>query len=166
MYSCILYELQRHGVVRSYNNPVGDVAEWMVSKHLKLELMPPSWKNFDAVDSEGRRYQIKARRLWGKNRSTQFTIRSTEKDLFDFLVCVIFEDDFIVRRAVAIPLPLLRVIGKPTSDPNTRRFNFARDVLSLPGVFDISEILSTFPLTEQEEELYSRLCRIQLPKEV
>ncbi|MCO5413500.1 hypothetical protein [Ralstonia mojiangensis] len=164
MYSTVLYALQRQGVIRSYNNPVGDVAEWMVSKHLKLTLMPPSWKHFDATDASGGRYQIKARRLWGKNRSSQFTVRGIEATPFDYLACVIFEGDFFVRRAAVVPMELLRLICKPTNDPNVQRFNFSRDVITLPGVFDISVLLSTLPLTESEERLVARLRAVRLPQ--
>lgn len=37
-YADILNSLNSAGVVRTYNNPVGDYAEWLVSKKLGLEL--------------------------------------------------------------------------------------------------------------------------------
>jgi hypothetical protein len=41
------------------NNPVGDHSEHLVSKALKLWLLDE--EGYDAVDAEGRRYQIKGR---------------------------------------------------------------------------------------------------------
>ena len=49
-YAEILNSLYSAGIVRTYNNPVGDYAEWIVSMKLGLELQKNSAAGFDALD--------------------------------------------------------------------------------------------------------------------
>jgi hypothetical protein len=70
-YAVALHGLRSHGVIRSFNSPVGDIAEWIVSKTLQLTLTPRSNRSHDAIDASGARYQIKARWCPGTNRSKQ-----------------------------------------------------------------------------------------------
>jgi hypothetical protein len=70
-YAVALHGLRSHGVIRSFNSPVGDIAEWIVSKKLQLTLTPMSNRSHDAIDASGARYQIKARWCPGANRSKQ-----------------------------------------------------------------------------------------------
>lgn len=96
-------ELRNRGVTRTANNPVADVAdvaESLVADALGLTLATGSTVGHDAVDSEGMRYQIKARRLTGKNTSRQMsTLRRLNDASFEYLVGVLFNEDFSVHRA-------------------------------------------------------------------
>ena len=66
MYSDILTQLNERKIVRTYNSPVGDYAEWLVAKSLGLKLEKNSKKGCDAIDEETNvRYQIKSR--WERN---------------------------------------------------------------------------------------------------
>ena len=61
--------LQTHGdvieklvnlcVVKTRNNPIGDYTEWLVRRRMGLKEAPSNQKEFDAVDDNGNRYQIK-----------------------------------------------------------------------------------------------------------
>ena len=48
LYAEILAELNRRNVVRTYNSPVGDYAEWLVAEKLGLVLEHDSQKGYDA----------------------------------------------------------------------------------------------------------------------
>ena len=62
MYADILSELNARGVVRTYNSPVGDYAEWLVAEKMDLKLEKNSKKGYDAYNlSTDTRYQIKSR---------------------------------------------------------------------------------------------------------
>ena len=50
MYAEILTELKGRKVVRTYNSPVGDYAEWLVATKLGLILEHNSTKGYDAYD--------------------------------------------------------------------------------------------------------------------
>ena len=108
-YAVALHGLRSHGVIRSFNSPVGDIAEWIVSKKLQLTLTPMSNRSHDAIDASGARYQIKARWCPGANRSKQLgAVRDLASDPFEFLVAVVFDGDFIIDYAAVIPLAVSR----------------------------------------------------------
>jgi hypothetical protein len=103
LHSAVLDELRERSVVRSSNNPTGDYAEWLVSQRLGLELVPNSSRGYDAKDRRGRRYQIKGRRAAPSMKAPILgTIRNYEAGDFDFLVAVVFEQNWEVRCAAKI----------------------------------------------------------------
>lgn len=97
-------EMRDRELIRSWNNPVADYAERMVAKRLNLTLAPPVAQGYDAVDSEGRRYQIKSRRLTAENRSRQLgAIRKLDQQEFEDLIAVVFNQDLVVEEMWRIP---------------------------------------------------------------
>lgn len=102
-YGDVLRELRQRGVVRSFNNPAADIAEWLGAKAFGLTLENASAKGYDALDSDGKRYQIKSRRITPENPSTQLGVMRDLADAhFDFLLAIYFEEDFQVRAAYLI----------------------------------------------------------------
>jgi hypothetical protein len=102
-FGAILRELHRRGVVRSYNNPVGDIAEWLSAKAFGLTLETNSAKGHDAVDAHGKRYQIKSRRITAKNPSTQLGVmRDLAAKHFDYLLAIYFNEDFEISSAYLV----------------------------------------------------------------
>lgn len=63
LHSEILTQLRSRGVIRTKNNPVGDYAEWLVSNALGMTLLSNSSAGADAIDADGLKVQIKARRV-------------------------------------------------------------------------------------------------------
>ncbi|MEZ8407925.1 hypothetical protein AB6C88_08970 [Vibrio splendidus] len=97
-------------IVRTHNNPLGDYTEWIVSNALNLVLQPNSKAGYDGVDKEGARFQIKGRRVTPTNQSRQLSaIRNYDEKDFDYLVAVIFDENFDVIEALLVPH---EVIGK------------------------------------------------------
>lgn len=151
-YASVLHSLRAHGVVRSFNNPVADIAEWIISKKLHLTLAGNSAKAYDATDAQGRKYQIKGRWFAGRNRSTQLgAIRGLSEAPFDFLAAVMFDGDFGVEYAAVIPVATVQQRSKYVAHTNSYRFNFTRSILKEPGVRDITTELQVFPPTADEE---------------
>lgn len=107
MYADILVELNSRNVVRTYNSPVGDYAEWLVAEKLGLMLEHNSQKGYDAYDPEtDSRYQIKSR--WERGAATTQSrelnvIRNYDGNQFDYLVIVIFDERFCVKEAYMLP---------------------------------------------------------------
>ena len=108
-YADIINSLYAAGIVRTYNSPVGDYAEWLVSTKLGLELQKNSEKGYDAIDvNSGVRYQVKSRWMHpGKNSRQLNVIRNYLDNQFDYLVAVIFGVDFEVVEAYLIPHDLI-----------------------------------------------------------
>ncbi|NIJ42358.1 hypothetical protein FHS78_002652 [Parvibaculum indicum] len=63
MHAEIMEELRARGILRSANNPTGDLAEHLFCKAFGWQIASNSEKGFDATGEQGRRIQIKGRRL-------------------------------------------------------------------------------------------------------
>jgi hypothetical protein len=72
-YAAILDELRRREIVRSSNSPVCDYAELLFCLAFSWNRAGNSSAGYDAIDDQGVRYQIKARRLTPQNRSRQLS---------------------------------------------------------------------------------------------
>lgn len=138
-YAEILAELNERNVVRTYNSPVGDYAEWLVAHKLGLKLEHNSKKGYDAIDTKtGLRYQVKSR--WERGAASAQSrelnvIRNFDDNQFDYLVIVIFDEHFGVKEAYMLPHDtvkpyarynkhqngyILHAIGTVLTDKNTQ----------------------------------------------
>lgn len=141
-HSAVLDELRRRGILRSRNNPTGDYGEWLVSTRLGLTLADPSEKGFDALDANGLRYQIKARRLSSTNPSRQLgVLRNLAGKDFDFLVAVLFAPDWSVKLAVRIPHAVVADVASFRAHVNGHVMHLRLRLLEHGGVQDITELL-------------------------
>jgi hypothetical protein len=140
-HSAVLDELRKRNVIRSNNNPTGDYAEWLVSTKLKLSLANTSAKGFDAIDGDIR-YQIKGRRVTPKNKSTQLSvIRNLEGEDFDFLVAVVFDNEWNVLRAAKISHQTVSAIATYRPHVNGHVMYLRPSIFENDGVEDILHLL-------------------------
>lgn len=145
-YASVMHLLRHHKIVRSFNNPVADVAEWLVSENLGLKLATNSAKGYDAFDEHGVKYQIKARWLATPRSSRQLSaIRDLTSAPFDHLIAVMFDEEFHVDYAAQMPLDFVLRHSKHVERTNSYRFNFTRNMLSSSDVQDLTETLRVFP---------------------
>lgn len=97
-------ELKERGIIRSYNNPTGDVGEYLVADYIGLKLVSNSVKGYDALDDSGNRYQIKARRHAMGSKSRQMgSLRDLDEKLFDFLLAAILDEKYKIIELWKIP---------------------------------------------------------------
>lgn len=102
-YAAILRELRARGVVRSTNNPVADLAEKLAEHAFGLSLACGSNKGYDGMCAEGKRWQVKGRRLTPENQKTGLSvIRNLSEQRFDYVLAIYFEEDFSVKTAYRI----------------------------------------------------------------
>ena len=138
----ILDELKERKVVRTRNNPVADYAEWLVTQQLGLSLERSSKRGYDAIDQNGKRYQIKSRRLDPTNESRLLSvIRNLDTNEFDYLVGVLFNRDFTVKEAYKIPHSVIREHARFCEHVNGYLLHLQGEVLTAPGVENITEVL-------------------------
>ncbi|MGH9420723.1 MAG: DUF6998 domain-containing protein [Thermoanaerobaculia bacterium] len=144
LHGSILAELRQRNVCRTSNNPVADYTEWLVASCLNLELIGNSNAGYDAVDKKARRYQIKGRRLTASNGSTQLSaIRNLGKAEFDFLLGVMFNEDYSVAYAFEVPHQVVLAKARYYEHTNSHLFFLRRTLRDEPGVRDIADRLST-----------------------
>ena len=142
LYADVVEELRRRKVTRSANNPVADYTEYLVAAALGLQPVTKSTTGYDAVDSDGNRYEIKGRRLTPQNPSRQLSaIRGLDKTHFAFLVGVLFNPDFTVHRGCVVPYSV--VLGKAVyrKHPNAWILLLHDEVWGLAGVRDVTQQL-------------------------
>lgn len=140
-------ELRSRGIVRSANNPTGDLAEHLFCTAFGWKQAPNSERGFDATGPDGKRYQIKGRRVHRRNPSRQLSaIRDLAGGRFDILAGVIFDDDFRVVRAALIPRVQVETRSTYIAHTNSHRFMLRDDVWLEPGVQDVTaEVAAAMP---------------------
>jgi hypothetical protein len=135
-------ELCARGVCRSGNNPVADYAEGLAAKALGLQLAKESTTGFDATDSSGLRYEIKARRITTTSKATMLSaIRGLENKHFDLLIAVVFNEDYTVNRAVMIPHKTVEKIARFRKHVNAHIL-MLRDIWKAEDARDITAKLA------------------------
>ncbi len=142
LHAGIMEELRCRDVVRSANNPTGDLAEFLFCRAFSWQQAENSERGFDASDSRCTRYQIKGRRLHRRNKSRQLSaIR--DFDGFDTLAAVLFDDEYRVSRAALIPNAVVRERCKFVRHTNSHKFMLTDDVWDDERVTDVTEKLQT-----------------------
>lgn len=141
-YADILNELKQRQIIRTFNNPVADYAEWLVAKMLDLELATNSRSGYDATNSANEKFQIKSRRLVPSNKSRQLgVIRNLESVKFDYLIAVLFESDFSLNEAYKIPQSLITKYAQFSKHQNGHILHLRGDILKDPVVKEITHYL-------------------------
>ncbi|MFC1993064.1 DUF6998 domain-containing protein [Chloroflexota bacterium] len=109
LYSGLMEKLRERNIIRSSNNPVADYAEKVAVEYLGLTRAAKEAKGYDAIDSEEKRYQVKGRRITRHNKSRQLgVIRNLDEKLFDYVIAVLFNEDFTVSEIWEIPYRFIK----------------------------------------------------------
>ncbi|MEU4430026.1 hypothetical protein AB0F65_05020 [Nocardia rhamnosiphila] len=94
-------ELMERGLIRTGNNPVGDLAEAIAHEHFGGERGSFSQKGWDIRTPDGERIQVKGMRRTGANKRANLSaIRDAD---YDTLVVVIFDQDFDLTVSFTMP---------------------------------------------------------------
>ena len=137
LHSGILEELRRRGVARNENNPTANLSEFLFCRAYDWQKAPNSEKGFSARDRDGRRYQIKGRRLHPRNESRQLSaIR--DLDGFDTLAAILLDKDYRVLRAALIPSAVVRERCNFVGHTNSYKFMLTDDVWEDRRVTDVT----------------------------
>jgi hypothetical protein len=94
----IMRQLRAIGVIRTNNNPIGDIAEAIVCDHYKGERASFSQKGWDVKAPDGELIQVKSRRKTPESNPT--VLSPISDDEYDSLVVVIFDEDFQVTEGL------------------------------------------------------------------
>jgi len=140
-HAALIEELRNRNVIRSSNNPVADYTEWLVANTLNLSLKGNSSAGFDALDGVGNRIQIKGRRLTSHNKSAQLSsIRNLSSKPFDYLVGVIYNEDFSIDYVAKIPHEVVVEKSKYRAHTNSNILDLRRTVLEDERVEDLTKL--------------------------
>jgi hypothetical protein len=140
-----LRELRDREVVRTFNNPIGDIAEALVALHYGGERGSFSQASWDVKTREGELLEVKAlRRTGAKTRRNLSPVRS---DGYDAVIVVIFTEDLRVDEALRVPRAvvnelfawnehvagrIVRVTKELLEHPEVRRIDLSDELLDTP----------------------------------
>jgi len=140
LHIAIIEELRERGVLRSANNPTGDLAEYLFCAAFGWAQENNSAKAVDAKGDDGTCYQIKGRRVHRRNRSRQLSaIRDLEG--FGILAVVLFDDNYHIMRAALIPVDVVREYSTYIKHTNSHKLLLRDGIWDVPGVKDVTEQL-------------------------
>src|SRR4051812_43087702 len=92
-WGAIMRELRARDIIRTNNNPVGDIAEAIVAEHYAGERGSFAQAGWDVRTPQGERIQVKAmRQTAGSKRRNLSPIRDND---YDSVVIVIVDEDFV-----------------------------------------------------------------------
>jgi hypothetical protein len=136
-----LRELHDRGVVRTFNNPIGDIAEELVAAHFGGERGSFSQASWDVNTPDGQLLQVKAlRRTGAKGRRNLSPVRS---DAYTAVIMVVFSEDLRVEEAIRIPQEVVTELFEVRPHINGRVITLTRRLLEHPKVmtFELSDEL-------------------------
>ncbi len=141
-----LRELRDREVVRTFNNPIGDIAEAVVAMHYSGERGSFSQASWDVRTRDGELLQVKAlRRTGAKTRRNLSPVRS---DGYDAVIVVIFTEDLRVEQALRIPRSVVNELFAWNGHIAGRIITMTRKLLDHPEVtsIDVSDELLDTPV--------------------
>jgi hypothetical protein len=141
-YTAVIDELKNRGIVRTNNAPLGDFTEWLVAKRMNLDLAPNSKAGYDAISDAGVKFQIKGRRVTPSNNSRQLSaIRKYEEADFEYLIAVIFDENFSIIEAYLISHEIVGKYGRFQKHTNALNLIMSGAILDDPGIMKVGELL-------------------------
>ncbi len=99
------------------SNIVGEYAEYLAHQYYGGQLLEISCSSSDIEADDGKRYQVKSRKIKeSSSSSTQLNvIRSWD---FDYLVVILFDSNGIVKKALEVPVEVAKNYGAKNSHQN------------------------------------------------
>lgn len=99
-YADLKKKLNDFDICRTERDPTGDYAEWLIASKLNLQRAENTVQSgYDLVSLDtGVTYQVKARRIF-KEHPYKVSIKKYNEYRFDYLILVLFKEDFSILRA-------------------------------------------------------------------
>ncbi|GBD09490.1 hypothetical protein HRbin22_01745 [Candidatus Thermoflexus japonica] len=118
--------LTRLGILRSERTLQADYAEWLVAGLLGLELASSgTQRGWDAIDPQGKTYQIKSRIVGNLDKNTSFDITTIDRP-FDYLIGVFFSPELELLGVIRVPYDVVRELG--SQNRNSFRFRWNKRI--------------------------------------
>jgi hypothetical protein len=140
-WAAIMRVLRERGVIRTNNNPIGDIAEAIVHEHFGGERGSFVQAGWDVKTADGARLQVKAlRRTVTSKRRNLSPIRDRD---YDAVVVVIFREDFSVEEGLWISRALVERLFEHRPYVNGRIVAVTQALMTNPEVrhIDLSDSL-------------------------
>jgi hypothetical protein len=97
------------------SNIVGEYAEYLAHQYYGGRLLEISGSSADIETEDGKRYQVKSRKIKQTSTTQLNVIRSWE---FDYLVVIIFDSNGAIKKALEVPVGVAREYGAANRHQN------------------------------------------------
>ena len=142
LHSNILLELKNRNVIRTLNNPIADYCEWIISQKFGWKLENNSKSGYDCIDNDNKKVQIKCRKIENLKGSRQLgIIRNLDTEPFDYLIAVIFNNQYEILEAYKIPNILIKKYAKFNKYQNGFILQLKGAILSDAQIINITQEL-------------------------
>jgi hypothetical protein len=131
--------LRKRDVIRTNNNPVGDIAEAIVHAHYGGERASFSQAGWDVRTPDGERIQVKSIRTTPTTKRRNLSpIRDSD---FDSVVVVVFDEDFNVTDALKVRRDVAEELSVYRAHVNGRILHLSSALVDDPRVehIDLSD---------------------------
>lgn len=140
-----LRELLDRRIVRTLNNPIGDIAEAIVAEHFdgtRATFNNPGW---DVATPDGQKIEVKSLRLTGIKPRTNLSPIPRNSE-FTSLVIVVFDEELRVMESLLVPREVVLSVFKPRArdgativrvtdalrdDPRVTKLDISDDILDV-----------------------------------
>ena len=130
-WAAIMRQLRDRGVIRTNNNPIGDIAEAIVAEHYGGERGSFSQAGWDVLLPDGERLQVKALRWAGaRGRRNLSPIRDAD---YDAVVIVIFDEDFRVMEGLRLERAIVEELFPHRAHVNGRIITVTQKLRAHPN---------------------------------
>lgn len=142
LWAAIMRELRRRGVVRTANNPIGDIAEALVAAHFRGERASFSNAGWDVATGDGERLEVKALRLAEVRTRTNLS-PIPPSSTYTAVIIVIFDENLRVTEAMRVPRATVEKLFTPRKRDGARIIPVGRRLREDPSVegVDLSDRL-------------------------
>jgi hypothetical protein len=131
-WAALMRELRKRGVVRTNNNPVGDIAEAVVHAHYGGERGSFAQAGWDVKTPDGERIQVKAMRTTETTRRRNVSpIRDAD---YDSVVIVIFDEDFKLTEGLKLSREVVEELFQHREHVNGRIITVTQALRADPRV--------------------------------
>ena len=131
-WAAIMRQLRARDIIRTNNNPIGDIAEAVVALHHGGQRGSFSQAGWDVLLPDGERLQVKALRLAGASgRRNLSPIRDAD---YDAVIVVIFDEDFRVTEGLRIERATVEQLFPHRAHVNGRVITVTQKLRSHPDV--------------------------------
>ena len=131
-WAAIMRELRKRDIIRTNNNPVGDIAEAIVHAHYGGERAGFSQAGWDVRTPEEERIQVKSVRTTPTTKRKNLSpIRDTD---YDSVVIVVFNEDFQVTEGLKLTREVADELSSYRAHVNGRILYLTTRLLDDPRV--------------------------------
>ncbi|WDV44053.1 hypothetical protein PV797_10985 [Clostridiaceae bacterium M8S5] len=104
----IVKELNKRNVVKTRNKPIAGYARWLIKNTFGFKQTVNPNEKYDFLDKDNNKYLVRSRQIIGNKNLPFGIIRNLDDRNFDYLITVVFDEDFNIMESYKISYEVLQ----------------------------------------------------------